>query len=144
MSWGYKIAGAYLVFVAGIVFLVYKSSTQKVDLVTSNYYEQELMYQHKIDEAARAATLTGGLVCEITDGKLSVVLPNEMASAKVDAEVLLYCPSDSKKDISRNMQTGSGRLEMDIPREYKGQFEVKVNWQAEGKAYFATQKLFIQ
>ena len=59
MSWGYKILGVYLVFVTGIVFLVIKSSNQKVDLVTKDYYEQELMYQDKINETARASKLTG-------------------------------------------------------------------------------------
>ena len=39
----------YAVFVAGIVFLVVKASSQKFDLVTKDYYEQELQYQNVID-----------------------------------------------------------------------------------------------
>ena len=45
MNWGYKIMLAYVVFIAGILFLVFKSSSQKVELVTENYYEQELKFQ---------------------------------------------------------------------------------------------------
>jgi len=144
MSWGYKILGVYLVFVTGIVFLVIKSSNQKVDLVTKDYYEQELMYQDKINETARASKLTGAITCEVKGQQILVKLPAEMSGQDVSADVLLYCPSDSRKDVSRQIQTNNGQLLMDFPAGYKGQFEVKVNWKAGGQAYYTTQKLFIQ
>ena len=42
MNWGYKIVLVYIVFITGIVTLVYKSSAQNQDLVVNDYYEQEL------------------------------------------------------------------------------------------------------
>ena len=45
MNWGYKILTVYIIFIAGILFLVFKSSNQNQDLVTKDYYEQELKYQ---------------------------------------------------------------------------------------------------
>ena len=50
MNWGYKILMVYVIFIAGILLLVFKSSSQNQDLVTEDYYEQELKYQQKIDE----------------------------------------------------------------------------------------------
>ena len=50
MNWGYKILLVYLIFILGILFMVFKSSTQKTDLVTTDYYAKELKYQEKIDE----------------------------------------------------------------------------------------------
>ena len=55
MNWGYKILLVFAVFVAGILFLVYKSSNQKMDLVTTDYYEKELKYQQKIDAMDKVA-----------------------------------------------------------------------------------------
>ena len=43
----------YLAFVAGMGFLVFKASNQEFDLVTKDYYEQELKYQQVIDQSAR-------------------------------------------------------------------------------------------
>ena len=64
ISWGYIITAGYLVFVTGIVFLVYKASSQKFDLVTKDYYEQELKYQDVSDESANTAKLSAPLVVE--------------------------------------------------------------------------------
>ena len=52
LNWGYKIAIFYILFVVGIVFLVFKASNQKVDLVTADYYGEEVRYQgRRIDRA---------------------------------------------------------------------------------------------
>ena len=56
-NWGYKITVFYLVFIAGIMYLVIQSSRQKMDLVTTDYYAQELKYQDKIDQSKRAGEL---------------------------------------------------------------------------------------
>ena len=50
MNWGYKIILVYVLFVAGIVFLVVRSSMENTDLVTSDYYEKELKYQRSPKE----------------------------------------------------------------------------------------------
>jgi hypothetical protein len=54
LSWGYKIMFVYIAFVAGMGFLVFKASSQKFDLVTKDYYDQELKYQQVIDQAANS------------------------------------------------------------------------------------------
>ena len=58
MNWGYKILLVYVVFVAGIMFLVFKSSSQKMDLVTTDYYAKELKYQQKIDAMNKVQKLS--------------------------------------------------------------------------------------
>ena len=83
------------------------------------------MYQDKINETARASKLTGAITCEVRGQQILVQLPAEMSGQEVSADVLLYCPSDSRKDLSRQIQTNNGQLLMDFPAGYKGQFEVK-------------------
>ena len=57
-NWGYKIVLVYCVFVAGILYLVVQSSRQQMDLVTDDYYAQEIKYQEKIDQSKRASALS--------------------------------------------------------------------------------------
>ncbi|MGL6269890.1 MAG: FixH family protein, partial [Chitinophagaceae bacterium] len=66
-NWGYKIAVFYLVFIAGIMFLVIKSSRQQMDLVTTDYYAQELKYQDKIDQSKRADGLSEPIRHEVSE-----------------------------------------------------------------------------
>ncbi len=42
MNWGYRVALLYISFAGLIIFLVTKSVNEKVDLVTPDYYAQEL------------------------------------------------------------------------------------------------------
>ena len=89
MSWGKKIMFVYIVFVAGILFLVYKSSSQKVDLVTPDYYKKELAFQHTIEERERANALSGKTgFCQIDSG-LVITLPKEMIDKSVEVDVTL-------------------------------------------------------
>lgn len=144
MNWGYKIVMIYVLFVAGIIFMVFKSATQTVDLVTSDYYEQELVYQDKIDQAGRAAKLSSDLLYTINAGNIDIVFPEEMHGKNVQADVMLYCPSDKRKDLARSFNTNDGQLQFGFPKSYNGQFEVKVNWKVDGITYYSSNKMFIQ
>ncbi len=86
MNWGYKILFVYLFFIAGILVLVYKSSSQKVDLVTKDYYQKELKYEQKIDEAERAQSLSSPLQYEVNHNKVSIYFPEEMRGKKITAK----------------------------------------------------------
>ena len=66
-NWGYKIVLVYSVFVAGILYLVVQSSRQQMDLVTDDYYAQEIRYQEKIDQSKRASALSEPIRYQVTD-----------------------------------------------------------------------------
>src|SRR6188768_1326970 len=99
MNWGYKILFVYIIFVLGILFMVFKSSTQKTDLVTSDYYAKELKYQEKIDEMNRVVALSAPVEYTIKDNLLIINFPADFAGKKLVGEAILYCPSDENKDI---------------------------------------------
>ena len=99
MNWGNKILIVYIVFVSGIGFMVYKASTQNADLVTTGYYAKELKYQEKIDEVKRVSALSAPVEFTIKDNTLTIQFPKDFAGKQLAGEVVLYCPSDEKKDI---------------------------------------------
>jgi len=49
MSWGKKITILYIGFVLLIVSMVTISASHKIELVSKDYYAQELDYQQKIN-----------------------------------------------------------------------------------------------
>ena len=57
ISWGHKILFTYLAFVAGMMGMVYFTTQQNRDLVSDNYYADELAFQKIIDESANTAAL---------------------------------------------------------------------------------------
>ena len=102
MNWGYKILFVYLAFVVGIMYMVFRSSTQKSDLVTKDYYAQELKYQQKIDEAKRASDLPEKISYELQADKIIVRFPKFFNGTKLNGTILLYCPADKTRDIKQS------------------------------------------
>lgn len=141
MSWGYKILVVYLTFVAGIAVLVIKSSNQKVDLVTPDYYAKELKFQQQIDAVKRTEALTDPVKYEVVNRKIIISFSSEFAAKNLKVSVQLYCPSDDKRDIVKNIETTEGTVVLDVPSINRGSHELHVSWQSEGKAYYYESRL---
>lgn len=144
MNWGYKILTVYIIFVAGILFLVFKSSFQNQDLVVPDYYEQELKFQQRIDETERANALSTDVKYVIRGKEIIIIFPPEMKGITVSAHVLLYCTADKSKDLEQDQTTKDGEIKLALPPANKGLYELKINWAANAKTYYYGQKIFIQ
>jgi len=144
MNWGYKILSVYIVFVLGILFLVYRSSSQNQDLVVQDYYEQELKFQKRIDETERANALSGEVKYEIKEKEITVRFPQEMRGKQLDAHVLLYCTADKSKDIQKDLSSSDALINVPLPAGNKGLHELKISWTANGTSYYWEHKIFIQ
>lgn len=142
LSWGYKILFGYLAFVAGIVFLVVKASSEKFDLVTKDYYEQELKYQQVIDQAANAAKLSAPVRVEKAEGKITVRFPEEMKDIKKTIDFYLYFPADAKKDFRKKIETGDIEFTEALPAGISGLHVLKLFWEAGSVKYYYEQKIF--
>lgn len=142
LSWGYKILIVYLLFVAGIVFLVISASRQKFDLVTNDYYSEELKYQQIIDQAANAAKLSAPVSVIKSAGALKIIFPAEMNSKKKKVNFYLYCPADAKKDFRKTMEVHDSTFTQVLPAGIAGLYELKLSWETEGITYYHDQKIF--
>ena len=143
MNWGYKIMLFYLTFVAGIVFLVVRSMNEKIDLVTPDYYAEELKHQQKINQESNVNHLNGTMKCEVKDGKLVVDFPQDFKDKSIDAHLQLYYPADVNKDVVQNFNIKSLEYEMPIPTQNKGLHEIHLQWKADGVEYYWEKKVMI-
>ena len=71
-NWGYKILIVYLAFAGGILYMVYLTTLQNRDLVSENYYEEELAYQKVIDKSAKTAQLSGDVKVNLNQIKREI------------------------------------------------------------------------
>lgn len=142
ITWGTKIFIAYTAFALGILFLAYKASQQNFDLVTENYYEAELKYQHVIDEKDRAAQLSEEPKISHTINSVTIQLPKEFAAAAVEGELYLYRPSDATKDLRRPFSAATGAIQLTFDKELSGMYDAKLSWQSGGKRFLVEKKIF--
>jgi hypothetical protein len=141
MNWGYKILFVYIAFVLGILFLVFKSSSQKMDLVTTDYYAKELKYQEKIDENKRVEKLSAPVKCTLQEHSILVDFPNDFSGKQLEGEAVMYCPSDEDKDNAHSFREKSTHISIPLAHELKGAYELHLSWKVDGISYYYEQKL---
>ena len=142
VSWGYKIMFVYIAFVAGIGFLAFKANNEKFDLVTKDYYDQELKYQQVIDQAANSSKLSAPVTIRTKEGELRISFPEEMKNKKKLIDFYLYYAADAKKDFRRSFELNENELAQALPVGMKGMYELKLSWEAEGVKYYFEKRLF--
>jgi len=143
MNWGYKILIVYAAFVAGILFLVFKSSNQKMDLVTTDYYAKELKYQEKIDETDRVNALSEPVTYEVSNNELVISFPKDFSGKKIQGEAMLYCPSDEDKDVRQKFDVQESLLVVPIPSIKTNEYELHLSWESGGLKYYFETKIII-
>lgn len=142
-NWGYKITVFYLVFIAGIMYLVIQSSRQQMDLVTPDYYAQEIKYQDKIDQSKRANGLSEQIRYQVSETGILINFPKEFQGKNITGNVQLYYPADEKKDVLANVQTDQNQFLLAIPDKRSGMHILKVNWEVAGVRYYFEEPVFM-
>ena len=136
MNWGKSIIIVYTIFVVGIVFLVYKSSQQKIDLVDPNYYQQEIQFQKEIDDSNNANRHYYSSKVKNENGQEFIVVDSQ--SGKIlygDAQ--FYCPSDSKKDVKMILpKTADAKWTVPSGALKPASYKLKVKWSNERSESF--------
>ncbi len=143
MSWGTKILIVYVVFISGILLMVFKSSMQKTDLVTTDYYDKELKYQDKIDEMNRVAALSDSVGYVIKDNSLMIKFPKDFAGKKLVGEAVLYCPSDEQKDIKKQFSLQDESLQLLMPAASSKIYELQLSWKDANVTYYFEKKIYL-
>ncbi len=142
-SWGTGIVISFIVFMSSTLVVVIYLMNQKVDFVTDNYYEKELVYQDQIDRINRTNILADEQVINYNGKFVSITIPAYAENEVLAGEIYFYRPSDSKYDIKIPLIPDSTGVQI-IPVKdlIKGLWMVKVNWN-NGKEDFFTEKRVI-
>ena len=143
INWGHSIIIVYVLFVGGILLLAYKSSQQKFDLVQRDYYGAELKYQEVIDATQRAVNLGEALQVERNGPLLHVILPKNLQTNTSKVSVEMYCISNEKGDIKKEMQIGNGVFDIELLSTMKGNYTLKLLVYNNGVNYYFEKKLML-
>ena len=105
MSWGTKIIVVFSVFVILMMTLVYKSYQTKFELVSKDYYKDELEYQKVIDASKNSSDLTVKIDIKQANREFKLLIPDSLRTADMVGDVHFYCPYDSQNDIKFALKT---------------------------------------
>lgn len=143
-NWGYKIIFIYTVFVLGILTMVFLSAKENRDLVSENYYAEEIAYQKLIDQSSKTAALSAPVELIASAGQLIIELPKEFDGLQANGEWTLYYAADKARDIAGNIHTEIGKYSIVVPNDATGQYLFKIHWKTGDKEYYFEKNIFLQ
>jgi|ERR1051325_5058184 nitrogen fixation protein FixH len=144
--WPLAIIGGFILFIAGTIGLIVLACSQKMDLVSSDYYEQEIRFQHHIDRERRTAHLAAGAVVayDAVKHRITIALPAAQARHAILGHIQLYRPSAAGLDRQIQLElNGNGVQSVSTEDLRPGLWKVRVAWTVEGQEFFLDQQVVI-
>jgi len=143
MTWGTKLLLVFTAFALLMSTLVYMCMKQNFELVSKDYYKEELRYQDKIDGMNNLNKIGNVTIKENRD-KLAIQLPKEVQGLALKGEALFYCPVNSTNDRTITLEVNDeGLMLIDKSKLAKANYKVKLNWQIGKDQYYTEQNLSI-
>ena len=144
MNWGNKLLVTFVVFACGMFYLVYRSMNVETDLVSKEYYKDELSYQQVIDGTKTANELSAKVQITQQEESIRVQLPAEMKNGKVSGRIWFYCAADAKKDKQLPiLLDAEAAQQIDRKMLTPGNYTVKIDWENNNKHYHSEELLTI-
>jgi hypothetical protein len=145
LNWGTSIAIFYSCFVVAMVFMVFRSTQNKMDLVQENYYAKDLAYESFRQKRQNSDELkeTVAIKYSIADKAIQVHFPEGMKTAT--GEIFLFRPSNKSMDTKIKLKVDeSGQMSIPVEQKFKpGLWRVQLDWEANGQQYFKEESIVI-
>lgn len=138
ISWG---TGIVLAFIGFISFIMYFIVTMNIDdkynhdLVSEDYYGDELIYQKDIDKLQNSETLESNIGYEKTADGLLIKFPETLDYNEIKGTLFLYRPSNKQLDFDTAISLSNSNLLIPDKRLVDGRWNIKIDWQYKGKSY---------
>lgn len=136
MNWGRGLALTLVAFAFLMGFMVYKAFQQRFDLVSDNYYEQEIAFQEIIDKKENYNQLEAKGSLRIKNEQLVLELPNDLEGLKKGLRVHMYFLTDARKDFELEVSTIDNEIIVPETKLAKGKWIAKVLIDCQGKGYY--------
>ena len=144
-NWGTGIVIAIALFMIFILSFVYKTlfvEKYEHQLVSDNYYKDELHYQEEIDKMNNANFLTENVSLTNTNKGIIIHFPEDKDFSKIKGKVNFLRRSNKKLDFERNIDLTSNDMLIEDNMLVPGKWEIKVDWQYEDEEYLLKESWF--
>ena len=142
MNWGQSIILAFILFAVFIGVLVTVCVRQDISLVSTDYYNEELDYQTKMDGSRNADQLSLKPEIYLTEGQSLHITFDFREFEK--GKLVLYSPADISEDKSFKIEPTSLPFQsFSLGALKKGNYKVKMTWTEKGKDFYFEKSIYI-
>ncbi len=143
IGWGWKITILYSCFVVLMVTLVVASSRQKFDLVSKNYYDDELAFQKTLDAGKNQAGLSQPVSIHANKDSVIIDFPDEFRSKVLSGDIRFYSPVNEDWDKSFKINTGNNSVTVSRKSLRNTKYTIKINCAVDGKNYYQESEILL-
>ena len=143
-NWGTGIVLAFAAFITFILYFVVLASTDNRanhDLVTEEYYKEELAYQNEIDALTNARDYAPQFTFVKHENGLAITFPPKMNYKSIEGKVSLYRPSNKHLDFDFPISLSSKHLLIPDKRLLDGRWDIKIYWNYQGKEHLVKKSI---
>lgn len=137
-TWGHGVVvalGAFIIFILSMIFL-FSRGQQNSELITDDYYEDELMYQQVIDAKKNAAQLPEKPQYLQNENGISVTFPKEINNSNSVFKIDLHRAENSNLDVVKTaVLDAENKIFIPAKVLVKGNYVLRVHWTTSGKNY---------
>lgn len=136
MSIGKWIVVAFVLFAGFIGTLVTVCVKQDINLVSKDYYQQELAYQNQVERISNTLSMENKPTVQVYNGNvIEIHFTKDDSITKGTME--LFCPSDPSMDRSFNLVPLAGNSRrVEVSSLKKGMYRAKIYWENSGKQFY--------
>jgi len=144
INWGTGIVIGLILFIGFILVMVFMMSTEdkyNYDLVTEEYYKEELQFQDEIDAENNTFQLSEQVKVVREPEGLLLIFPMEIEENKVSGTVYLYRPSNKRLDFEIPLELTKSKLLIPKDRLLDGRWNIIVRWRMNDTDYLFKEEI---
>ncbi len=137
INWGTGIVIAIVLFMIFILYFVYKSLTPEYthELVSEDYYKDELHYQKEIDKLNNAVKLETMISLSNSEKGITIKFPENIDYPQVKGIISFQRYSNSVLDFDKDIMLLSDEFLIPDSTLVSGKWIIKIDWNYNGQEY---------
>ncbi len=131
-NWGHGITIFLVIFVVttvSVVVLIITDDTYNHELVSENYYEDELKFQEEIDKVNDASKLTSNVKYRVSKEGVLITFPSDFDYAKVSGNIEMKRPSKKILDFVMPVELDENyQILIPAQKAIQGKWKMVIDW----------------
>ena len=142
--WPIAIIAYFIVFISAMTLWVFCALRQNMDLVSADYYEQEVRYQRQIDRLQATQVFQNQLAIAYDPVEQAIAVTLPAGHTDATGHIHLYRPSDARLDRHVALALApNGVQQLDAKNLRPGLWKIRVQWAAAGREFFFDHSLVL-
>lgn len=142
-TWGTGIFITIIIFVSFFTSFIIFSLTQDINLVSKDYFPEEIAYGQKLDKIKNADALKDKITVEQKENKLIIIYPQNFKNKNISGKIKFYYVTDSKFDIDIDINITDHKQIINLLKYKKGRYYLQIDWKNIETEYFQEFKITI-